>query len=107
MDESLPQQFPGVHSARRFRQDRSPINRIVIVYGHPELIMPNFKFDLLPHLSLFEVRTLHDDRLGVRCAVVLATYPGTCLPCSSVHSLCLLINPGSVVVGLSPCLLLL
>ena len=62
VDHRLAEQYPGVHSARRFVQNGSPINRIVVVWSLPELPPPTIAFDFLPLLPPCEVRRLRDDQ---------------------------------------------
>ena len=62
VDPRLAEQHPGVYSARRFKQDGSPINRIVIVWSLPEPPPSTIAFDFLPLLPPCELRKLHDDR---------------------------------------------
>lgn len=62
VDHRLAEQLPGVYSSRRFLQNGSPINRIVIVWSHPEPPPDTIAFDFLPLLPACEVRRLQDDR---------------------------------------------
>ena len=59
---SLAEQYPGVYSARRFVQDGSPINRIVIVWNLPDPPPSTIFFDFLPCLPPCEVRRLINDQ---------------------------------------------
>ena len=62
IDHRLAEQYPGVHSSRRFIQNGSPINRIVIVWSLPEQPPPTIAFDFLPLLPPCEVRRLNNDK---------------------------------------------
>lgn len=62
VDHRLAEQYPGVYSSRRFVQDGSHINRIVIVWSLPDPPPDTISFDFLPLLPACEVRRLHNDR---------------------------------------------
>ena len=62
VDHRLAEQYKGVYSARRFIQNGSPINRIVIVWSLPDPPPDTITFDFLPVLPPCEVRRLNDDR---------------------------------------------
>ena len=68
VDPARATEYSGVYSARRFVQDGSPINRIVIVWSLPDPPPPIMSFDFLPCLPPCEVRRLHNDQpLCYRC----------------------------------------
>ena len=62
VDHRLAEQCPGVYSARRFIQNGSPIDRIVVVWNLPDPPPSTIAFEFLPLLPPCEVRRLHDDR---------------------------------------------
>ncbi|MPC62910.1 hypothetical protein E2C01_057000 [Portunus trituberculatus] len=62
VDHRLAERYPGVYSARRFIQDGSPIDRIVVVWNLPDPPPSTIAFEFLPLLPPCEVRRLHDDR---------------------------------------------
>lgn len=68
VDPSLALELPGIHSARRFRQDGVPINRIVVTWSLLDPPPPTFSFSFLPCLPECELRRIRDDRpLCFRC----------------------------------------
>ena len=48
VDHRIPEQYSGVYSTRRFLQDGSPINHIVVVWSLSQLPPSTITFDFLP-----------------------------------------------------------
>ena len=61
VDPSLAMELPGVHSARRFRQDGVPINRIVVTWSLSDPPPATVSFSFLPCLPDCEIRRIRDD----------------------------------------------
>ncbi|XP_050738499.1 uncharacterized protein LOC127009444 [Eriocheir sinensis] len=62
VDPRLAEGHQGVYSARRFIQNGSPINRIVVVWSIPDPPPSTMAFDFLPCLPPCEVRKLQNDQ---------------------------------------------
>lgn len=61
VDPSLAMELPGVHSARRFRQNGVPINRIVVTWSLAAPPPATISFSFLPCLPDCEIRRIRDD----------------------------------------------
>lgn len=68
IDPSLSKELTGVYSARRFRQNGQPLNRIVVTWCSEEPPPSSVAFSFLPCLPLCEVRPMAADRpMCFRC----------------------------------------
>ena len=62
VDPSLAKELPGVHTVRRFRQNGTPINRLVVTWSL-QTPPPNFyDFSFLPCLPSCELRRMPDEQ---------------------------------------------
>ena len=61
-DPALAKDLPGIHTARRFRQDGTPINRLVVTWSLPQPPPPSFAFDFLPCLPPCQFRQMKDEQ---------------------------------------------
>ena len=62
VDPSLAVELPGVYSARRFRQNGVPINRLVVTWNLYDPPPSTFSFSFLPCLPDCEIRRMRDDQ---------------------------------------------
>ena len=68
IDPSLSKELPGVYSARRFRQNGQPLNRIVITWCSEGPPPSSVAFSFLPCLPVCEIRPMAADRpMCFRC----------------------------------------
>lgn len=61
IDASHAKEYPGIHTARRFVQNGTPINRLVITWSLLEPPPPTLEFPFLPFLPPCELRKMKDE----------------------------------------------
>lgn len=61
-DPSLAKEMPGVYTVRRFLQDGTPINRLVVTWSLQTPPPPTFEFSFLPCLPPCELRRMRDEQ---------------------------------------------
>ena len=62
VDPSLAKELPGVYTVRRFRQNGTPINRLVITWSLLTPPPPTFEFSFLPCLPPCDLRRMKDEQ---------------------------------------------
>ena len=61
-DPMLAKELPGIHTARRFHQNGTPINRLVITWSLPQPPPSSVAFSFLPCLPSSEFRRMKDEQ---------------------------------------------
>ena len=61
-DPALAKELPGVHTTRRFHQNGTPINRLVVTWSLHEPPPSRFAFSFLPCLPPCEFRKMKDEQ---------------------------------------------
>ncbi|MPC54288.1 hypothetical protein E2C01_048198 [Portunus trituberculatus] len=62
-DAALAKELPGIYTARRFYQNGTPINRLVVTWSLPQPPPPSIAFSFLPCLPPCEFRRMPDEQL--------------------------------------------
>ena len=62
VDPLLAKEFPGIYTARRFHQNGTPINRLVVTWSLPEPPPSDVSFSFLPCLPPCELRRMNDEQ---------------------------------------------
>ena len=106
-DPSLALELHGVHSARRFRQNGVPINRIVVTWSLDAPPPATISFSFLPCLPDCEIRRIKDEPSCYRCwGVASVIYHATAVPQRSVRGVRAITTPVHALTGLLRHLLL-
>jgi len=111
VDPSKAKELPGVYSARRFHQNGTPINRLVIIWSLPEAPPPTVTFSFLPCLPSCELRKMQDEQpwcykcWGLGHISRYCTASEKCAWCSGAHDsrTCIHRIPPSDVASTSTC----
>ena len=61
-DPALAKEMPGIYTARRFHQNGTPINRLVVTWSLPQPPPPSVAFSFLPCLPSCEFRRMKDEQ---------------------------------------------
>lgn len=61
-DPALAKELPGIYTARRFHQNGTPINRLVVTWSLPEPPPPSVAFSFLPCLPECQFRKMRDEQ---------------------------------------------
>lgn len=61
-DPALAKEMSGIYSVRRFHQDGTPINRLVVTWSLPQPPPPRIAFSFLPCLPSCEFRRMKDEQ---------------------------------------------
>ena len=92
VDPSLAKALPGVHTVRRFRQDGTPINRLVITWSLLEPPPSVVDFSFLPCLPPCELRKMKDEQpwcfncWGIGHISRYCSAPEKCAWCAAGHA---------------------
>lgn len=62
IDPALAKELPGIHTIRRFHQDGTPINRLLVTWSLPDPPPPTIAFSFLPCLPECELRRMKDEQ---------------------------------------------
>ncbi len=92
VDPSLAKELPGVYTARRFHQNGTPINRLVITWSLLEPPPSAFEFSFLPCLPPCELRRMKDEQpwcykcWGIGHISRYCSAPEKCAWCADSHA---------------------